>query len=92
MGCRIFHYPTRGLEVAWDVREGRIAHVALGPSGWSEPRLGAPDLLRELLCVMPLLGSIGPGVPFAGVPRVRVHRVEALARARVGVACPGHGR
>jgi hypothetical protein len=48
-GNRLYHYVDRQLVVGWDGRESRVDFVALGPDMWREARLGAPELLAELL-------------------------------------------
>lgn len=73
-GRHYYHYPSRALVVAWASGDDRIDYVALGPDEWREARLGARDLLRELL--------LDDGLePAEGSARVRRARIEALASA-----------
>ncbi len=80
LGWRLHHYPARRLVIAWDPREGRVEHVALGADPWTEPRLGAKDLLAELLHAYDALAPCGWAEPASGAARVRHQRIAALAR------------
>jgi len=81
LGCRLHHYPDRGVVIAWHSREGRVEHVALGAEPWHEPRLGAKELLAELLRSYELVCGAGETAPTEGSARVRYLRIAALARA-----------
>lgn len=95
LGNHLFHYPSRGLVIAWGSKDGRLEHVALGADPWQEPKLGAPALLVELL------GIAGTPTPNTGIwsglltvttaeprsVRVRRERVAALCRA-LGLGAP----
>ncbi|HEU4405726.1 MAG TPA: hypothetical protein VFS43_10580 [Polyangiaceae bacterium] len=49
-GLRFAQYPARDFSVAWHVGENRLDHIVLGGiSGWTEPKLGARELLDLLL-------------------------------------------
>jgi hypothetical protein len=49
-GCRVAQFPGRDLAVAWHVREDRLEFVQLGAvATWTEPTLGARDLLALLV-------------------------------------------
>lgn len=77
LGRRIHHYPARGLVVACNEDDRLVAHVALGEA----PRLGAKDLLSELLLGFFALERAGWAEPPDGSARVRYRRIAALARA-----------
>lgn len=80
LGWRLHHYPDRNLVVAWDCRNTCLEHVALGPDSWSEERLGARNLLYELLGAFERL-RLSDSEPADGSARVRHQRIAALARA-----------
>jgi hypothetical protein len=79
LGQRHHYYPARGFDVAWDARTERVEHVALGARPWTEPRIGAPELVEELLA-LGVAAARGPE-PKGGPERARHQRVAALARA-----------
>jgi hypothetical protein len=85
MGCRLHHYPDRGLVVAWHGRKGRLEYVLLGEDTWQEPRLGARALLSELLDAFFVLSRAEWRVdridPDDETSRVRYQRIAALGRA-----------
>jgi hypothetical protein len=81
LGWRHHHYSDRGLVIAWHSGDGRLEHVALGPAPWREPRLGARDLLSELLRAFEELSRVSWAEPREGSVRVRHQRIAALARA-----------
>jgi len=81
IGTRYHHYPSRALVVAWEVRDGCVGHVALGVDPWQEPRLGAAQLLAELLVIYGLLDASRWAEPRDGSARVRYQRVAALTQA-----------
>jgi hypothetical protein len=81
LGSHVHHYPDRGLVVAWSDRDHRLEYVALGEQPWSEPRLGAKELLSELLDAFDELAPLRWEEPRDGSARVRHQRVAALARA-----------
>ena len=77
---RLHHYPDRGLVVVWHSRYDRLEYVVLGPDPWRVPRLGARELLAELLDAFGILQP--PWLePSDGIPRIRYQRIAALARA-----------
>jgi hypothetical protein len=48
-GRRTAYYPARDFSVAWSAAKNGLDHVTLGGvSGWTEPRLGARELLSLL--------------------------------------------
>lgn len=81
LGWRIHHYPDRGLAIAWHEAEGRVEHLRLGAEPWHEPRLGAKELLAEVLSGFHALAGAHDGERLEGSARVRYQRVAALARA-----------
>ena len=81
LGWHIHHYPERGFAIAWHDKEQRLEHVALGAKPWQEPRLGAKELLAELIHAFDLLSQADETVPPEGSARVRYQRVAALSRA-----------
>jgi hypothetical protein len=87
-GRHVHHFSAKGLAIAWDVEGGRIDHVELGAAPWQEPRLGAPELLRELLNGFPGLSAADWAEPPGGSAKVRHQRIAALARA-LGLGAPG---
>jgi hypothetical protein len=86
MGSRYFHYPARRVVVAWSERDDRLEHVALGVDDWQEPRLGAAELLSQLLAAWHLIKADG-AVPADGSARVRYQQMAALTRA-LGLGTP----
>lgn len=80
-GWHMHHYPARNLAVGWSTRDGLVEHIAVGPSTWKEPRLGAPELLQELLATFLRLGTTTLTEPDDGSARVRYQRIAALGRA-----------
>jgi hypothetical protein len=81
---RIAQYPERDFCVAWHVEENRLEHVRLGGvSGWSEPRLGARELLELLLEAWNGLEKYGFEQPPSGQPPLhhRYLRIRALCQA-----------
>jgi hypothetical protein len=80
VGWRLHHYPDRKLVVAWDSRGDRLEHVALGPDPWQEQRLGARELLFEMLGAFHRSSPLWSEPP-DGSARVRYRRIVALARA-----------
>jgi hypothetical protein len=81
LGWRLHHYPERGLAIAWHENERRVEHLRLGADPWREPRLGAKELLSEVLRAFDALSGAGDTEPPEGSARVRHRRVAALARA-----------
>jgi hypothetical protein len=81
LGWHVHHYPERGLAIAWHDKEHRLEHVALGVEPWQEPRLGAKDLLAELVRAFDMLWQADETAPPEGSARVRYQRVAALSRA-----------
>jgi hypothetical protein len=86
-GRREHRFSAKRLAIWWDVDGGRIAHVELGASPWEEPRLGARDLLRELLDGCAALNKANWAEPAGGAARVRHQRIAALGRA-LGLGTP----
>jgi hypothetical protein len=81
-GRREYHYPERRVVVVWDPEAGRIDYVALTGASWHEPRLGARDLLSELLSCFDGMARHGWNEPREpGSLRVRHQRASALVRA-----------
>jgi hypothetical protein len=78
---RVHHYPERGLAIAWHEEERRVAEVVLGAEPWHEPRLGAKELLTELVQAFEILFQAGETEPPDVYPRVRYQRAAALSRA-----------
>lgn len=87
LGWRRHHYPERNFSVAWHIRESRLEHLALAQERWTEPRLGARELLDELLAAHSQLAGQQWLEPADAVSRVRYHRIAALARA-LGLPAP----
>ena len=81
LGWRLHHYPARGLVIAWHADEDRVEHVALGEEPRPEPRLGARELLSEILHAYGVLPPVDWAEPAGGSARVRYLRIAALARA-----------
>ncbi|HWO25365.1 MAG TPA: hypothetical protein VNO30_41780 [Kofleriaceae bacterium] len=81
LGWHIYHYAERGFAIAWHDREHCLEHVALGAAPWQEPRLGAKELLTELLHAFDMLWQADEVAPPGGSARVRYQRVAALSRA-----------
>lgn len=94
-GNHLYHYPSRGLVIAWRSRDGRLEYVALGADPWQEPQLGAPALLVELIGIAgtPLLETdlssrlLTASAAEPRSVRVRHERVAALCRA-LGLGAP----
>ncbi len=86
-GDRLHHYVARRVSIVWDNRERRLSYVALGDIRWVEPRLGARELLAELLAAYDGLEADDWAEPPDGAIRVRYLRIAALARA-LGIASP----
>ena len=91
---RVHHYSERGLAITWHDQERRVVEVTLGAVPWHEPRLGAKELLAELVQAYDILLEAGEAVPSEGYPRVRYQRAAALSRALGLDAVPDllHGR
>lgn len=87
--CRIHHYSNRRIAIGWDERAGCVEHVHLGVPAWREPRLGAPELLAELLAAYGVLSERDWAEPEPSYrsARVRYQRIAALARA-LGLGSP----
>ncbi len=82
-GQRELNFPERRVVVVWDPKAGRIEHVALANASWQEPRLGARDLLCELLlsCSHGLARHAWNEPSEPGSLRIRHQRASALVRA-----------
>jgi hypothetical protein len=83
-GCRAAQFPGRDLAVAWHVREDRLEVVQLGGvAGWTEPTLGARDLLALLVESWDLLAVHQFAEPPAEPPPLwhRWRRATALCDA-----------
>ena len=88
MGCRSHHYPARRFAIAWDPEAQRVDHVVLSASAWQEPRLGARDLLQEVLHAFPMLEMSDWAEPVNHpITKVRYRRIAALSRA-LGLGTP----
>jgi hypothetical protein len=86
-GKREHRYSAKRLTISWDIEDECIAHVELGAAPWVEPKLGARDLLREILDAYPVLDGADWAEPKDGSAKVRHQRIAALGRA-FGIGAP----